>query len=459
MLSIYHAYTLLLSCIYAYSLSECPLTQLQHHERSVFSQNGEDGVLLAILDIIGVKHRTYVEFGVEDGKQCNSRLLRERYNFTGLMMDGGFSNERINLQQEFITADNILHLFQKHNVQKNFDVLSVDVDMFDWWILARILGAGGYRPRVIIAEVNPTLGVAGPSLRYLFHEANALPLVVHHPASTNQTMWDFTRYCGGNPKAFQKLGRRFGYEMVYCENCGVNCFLIDRTELQAISSCQLDDDVGGTPEHWPLPKLSYPCHGFDGQSYVGHHIDNILNRRPILITDDVLDDAVQDSLPVHSVAAISAYMKRHEFPLLEVSEPIVPEHTTESIDLTVDEESIDRFCGQSPSVAVSLKAELDDYMDALHDQYGILTGKSHTGVFLCRYLQEQKWLTRTDNIPTCEIIADKYWGVMVALFSAGMVDDALAALHEGLRCYRFVSCFEFSTNFLYIGTITYTKDF
>jgi hypothetical protein len=30
----------------------------------------------------------YVEFGVEDGRECNSRLLREEHGWHGLMMDG-----------------------------------------------------------------------------------------------------------------------------------------------------------------------------------------------------------------------------------------------------------------------------------------------------------------------------------------------------------------------------------
>jgi hypothetical protein len=33
--------------------SMCPLMSLQQHESSVYSQNGEDGVILALLSIIG----------------------------------------------------------------------------------------------------------------------------------------------------------------------------------------------------------------------------------------------------------------------------------------------------------------------------------------------------------------------------------------------------------------------
>lgn len=67
---------------------------LQHYEEKITSQNGEDGVLMEILQRIGVTdERFYVEFGVEDGRECNTRVLRERLNFTGLSMDGGHSHE------------------------------------------------------------------------------------------------------------------------------------------------------------------------------------------------------------------------------------------------------------------------------------------------------------------------------------------------------------------------------
>ena len=41
-----------------------------------FSQNDEDGAIEAIFDRIGTKDKIYVEFGVEDCTECNTRYLR-----------------------------------------------------------------------------------------------------------------------------------------------------------------------------------------------------------------------------------------------------------------------------------------------------------------------------------------------------------------------------------------------
>ena len=41
-----------------------------------FSQNDEDGAIEAIFDKIGTEDKIYIEFGVEDCTECNTRYLR-----------------------------------------------------------------------------------------------------------------------------------------------------------------------------------------------------------------------------------------------------------------------------------------------------------------------------------------------------------------------------------------------
>ena len=88
-------------------------SRLAHHaeqdEWGLYSQNGEDGVLLSVLESTGLLHENtsdedlyFVEFGVEDGYECNTRILREDPG--GLVcMDGSHENQTINLYKEFIT--------------------------------------------------------------------------------------------------------------------------------------------------------------------------------------------------------------------------------------------------------------------------------------------------------------------------------------------------------------------
>ena len=70
-----------------------------------------------------------------------------------LLMDGGNENAEINLRKEIFWPDNIISLFKKYKVKKTFDLLSVDTDSYDFFMLEEIL-VNKYRPRVIIVEYN-----------------------------------------------------------------------------------------------------------------------------------------------------------------------------------------------------------------------------------------------------------------------------------------------------------------
>ena len=97
------------------------------------------------------------------------------------MMDGGFENLEINLQQVMFWPDNILELFKRFRVKKEFDLLSVDMDSYDWFMLEKIL-EGGYKPRVIIIEHNSNF------------EADEAKSIMLPSKAGNWTRWDGTRY-------------------------------------------------------------------------------------------------------------------------------------------------------------------------------------------------------------------------------------------------------------------------
>ena len=102
----------------------------------VFSQNAEDGIIQHIFGRIGTESKTYVELGVQDGRECNTRHLRVKHNWTGLMIDGGFHKSEINLQRHFITTANVVSLLEKYGFRssKKLDLLSIDTDCFDFWL-------------------------------------------------------------------------------------------------------------------------------------------------------------------------------------------------------------------------------------------------------------------------------------------------------------------------------------
>jgi hypothetical protein len=221
---------------------------LDNRQKKYYSQNAEDGVTEALLEYIEPNSKYYVEFGTQSGVECNTRFLREKKTgWRGLLMDGGFENAAINLHKEFIRHDNIVQLFEKYAVPKEMDLLSVDTDFKDYWILKAILQSN-YRPRIIISEVNTFLGWEKS---------------ISVPHNSTQDRWDgYSQYFGYSLAAGFKLGREYGYSLIYCERIGVNCwFIIDGKEGFG-EGFRISDYI--KPQHIFRPnKLS---HKFDKQN-------------------------------------------------------------------------------------------------------------------------------------------------------------------------------------------------
>jgi hypothetical protein len=188
------------------------LANLAAAERKIHSQNGEDGVIEAIFDEIGVTNRYFVEFGVQHATECNTlNLLLKGWN--GLMMEGDeiYHNPLATVRREFITAENINDIFAKYKVPIEFDFLSIDIDGNDYWVWRAL----NYRPRVVAIEYN---AAAGPELRRT---------IVYEPSFK----WGGYDYYGASLRALAELGDSKGYELVYCESCGINAFFVARSTL------------------------------------------------------------------------------------------------------------------------------------------------------------------------------------------------------------------------------------
>ena len=53
-------------------------------EFAVFSQWGEDGIIQYLIDRVPLETKTFIEFGVEDYTESNTRFLMMHDNWSGL---------------------------------------------------------------------------------------------------------------------------------------------------------------------------------------------------------------------------------------------------------------------------------------------------------------------------------------------------------------------------------------
>ena len=183
-------------------------SDLLNYENKIYSQNGEDGITLEIIKRLNIENGFYVEFGTQSGLECNTRILREKYNWKGLLMDGSYQNNNINLKKEYITRENILSLFKKYDVPKNFNLLSIDIDFNDFYVLYQILQ--NYSMDIIILEYNA------------FFYPNQDAIIKYDSFGR----WDGSNYFGASLLSYTKLLNKFDYSLIYTERKGVNAFFV-----------------------------------------------------------------------------------------------------------------------------------------------------------------------------------------------------------------------------------------
>lgn len=186
--------------------------RLNKLERTFYSQSGEDGVLDFLLSNFDID-KNFVEFGVEDGSQCNTKFIRNKFSMQGLWMDMGYSNPALNLHQERVTRSNILQLFEKHNIPKKIGVLSIDIDGNDFYVLKEILKE--YTPQIIVLEYNA------------IYEANEDKIIEYD----EEFIFDGSDYFGASLLSFTKLCNSKDYSLIYTNQLGVNAFYIHNSLL------------------------------------------------------------------------------------------------------------------------------------------------------------------------------------------------------------------------------------
>lgn len=196
--------------------------RLERHGCKVWSQNDEDGILEEIFRRIGVASRTFVEFGVSEGRECNTlKLLVE--GWSGLWMEsvpqhcahirrihaGPLAEGRLELIETSVDVENADRLVGGARViaDGELDLLSIDIDGNDYHVLKAIRSV---RPRVLVIEFN---GKFPPPMDVV-------------PPYDPQRAWDGSDYGGASLQAMVGLAARMGYRVVATNITGANAFFV-----------------------------------------------------------------------------------------------------------------------------------------------------------------------------------------------------------------------------------------
>ena len=220
-----------------------------------FSQNNEDGLIEYIFNNIKFKNKIVFEICAGDGIECNAANLIINHDFNAFLFDGNYNeikkgidfysnNEKVRFICDWITCENIKDLIDKTCLITNeIDLLSLDVDGNDYWILKEIIQNDLLNPRVIVLEYQDILGPF-------------MSLTIPYDPKFNAWEHDCyggPNYCGASLKAFINL-LKDKYVFVFCEEKGFNAFFIRIDEYEKQTEIKECTDIKVCFE---IPKVKF----------------------------------------------------------------------------------------------------------------------------------------------------------------------------------------------------------
>jgi|GEM_PF-989181 len=260
------------------TVSIAPINLLDHAE-SVFSQNGEDGMIAALFSVIGTTSRRCCEFGAGDGIQLSNTRALLLDGWRGVLIEAdaakyrrltdayaGISN--VTCIEAIVDAheNSIGALLRRHTGDDEpLDFLSIDIDGFDYDIFRSL----DVRPRVVCVEV----GAA--------HDPRASRLLPTEVASAG---------IGQPLSCFYAAAEQLGYRLIAYN--GLNAFFLRRdvgheSELPTLTAVKAYENflLRCPPEgrellYYQNRGLVFPFHRFDNPWLSRAALD--LHRRRVI---------------------------------------------------------------------------------------------------------------------------------------------------------------------------------
>lgn len=211
-------------------LQECK-KDIKKAEFKVFSQWGDDGIIQFLINYLDIEESTFIEFGVENYKEANTRYLLINNNWKGLIIDGSTENIQsiknediywkhdLTVVGKFITKENINQIISSNGFNGEIGILHIDIDGNDYWIWNEITVVN---PAIVIVEYNSTFGDSNFwTIPYIedfvwtnYHHSNL--------------------YYGASVPAFCDLADKKGYCFIGCNSNGNNAYFVRKDKVKDI---------------------------------------------------------------------------------------------------------------------------------------------------------------------------------------------------------------------------------
>ena len=193
-------------------------------EEKFFSQNGEDGIIDFLLETLNINNPKFLEIGVEDYIEANTRLLYHIRNSNGLIIDNNIDinklsknldlwKGRIKVIKEIISPNNINEIIKENHFDKNLDLFSIDIDGQDYWIIKKLPASFC---KICIAEYNPLFG-------------SEIEITVPNIENFDRTNYHYSNLCWGvSLKGLISVMKKKNFTFLGTNNLKNNAFFINK---------------------------------------------------------------------------------------------------------------------------------------------------------------------------------------------------------------------------------------
>jgi hypothetical protein len=202
-------------------------------EFRIFSQWGDDGIIQYLVNKIATTNNYFVEFGVENYTEANTRFLLMNNNWSGLVMDGSADNidfikksdvywkYDLIARHAFVTAENINELLALENVPPHIGLLHIDIDGNDYWIWKAIKHI---KSDIVIVEYNSVFG-------------SERAVTVPYQSNFQRSKMHYSNlYYGSSLMALCDLAKEKGYSFVGCNSSGNNAYFVLDEKMQHLKA-------------------------------------------------------------------------------------------------------------------------------------------------------------------------------------------------------------------------------
>ena len=196
---------------------------INEFELKINSQNGEDGIIDFLIYKLNIPKPTFVEIGVGEYIEANTRFLYDNYYQKGLIIDciDNFKEKvsantnlwrgDLTIIEKNISSENI-NTVLKDNCSFEIDLFSIDIDGIDYWVIEKL------KPnisKIFIVEYNSVFG-------------DNLDVSVPNIEKFDRHSYHYSGLCYGmSLKAISRLMKEKGFYLIGTNNFKNNAFFIN----------------------------------------------------------------------------------------------------------------------------------------------------------------------------------------------------------------------------------------